>query len=119
LEEDPSPVGDREESETVTCTFVLSMGEVGSAGSGTDCVCPKEGQEPRASVVRGSRASPASSLALERRHVDREAVLHVRFHEPVVGLVDALDGDDLDVRGDAVLAAEVEHLLGLRDAADE
>jgi hypothetical protein len=33
-----------EESETVTCTFVLSMGEVGSIGSASDCICPKEGR---------------------------------------------------------------------------
>src|SRR4051794_21536401 len=58
------------------------------------------------------------SLGLEARHVDREAVLDVRLEQPLVGLVDLLDGDDLDVGGDVVLAAEVEHLLRLRDAAD-
>ena len=36
----------------------------------------------------------------------------------VVGFVDLLDRDDFDVRGDVVLAAEVEHLLRLGDAAN-
>ena len=36
----------------------------------------------------------------------------------LVGFVDLLDGDDFDVGGDVVLAAEVEHLLGFGDAAD-
>ena len=39
--------------------------------------------------------------------------------QPLVGFVDLLDGDDFDIGGDVVLAAEVEHLLGLGDAADE
>jgi hypothetical protein len=53
------------------------------------------------------------------RHVDDEAVLHVALQQPLVGLVDLLHRDELDVGGDVVLAAEVEHLLGLADAADE
>jgi hypothetical protein len=56
--------------------------------------------------------------AIERRHVDREAVLHVGLDHPFVRLVDLLDRDDLDVGRNVVLAAEVEHLLGLGNAAD-
>ena len=59
------------------------------------------------------------SLRLQRRHVDGEAILYIRLEEPLVGLVDLLDRDDLDLRGDAVLPAEVEHLLGLGDATNE
>ena len=58
------------------------------------------------------------SLRFERSHVDREAVLHVGLEQPLVGFVDLLNGDDFDVGGDVVLAAEVEHLLRLGDAAD-
>src|SRR6516165_629712 len=55
---------------------------------------------------------------LERSHVDDEAVLHVVFEEAVVGLVDLLNGDFLDVRGDCMVSTEVEHLLGFLDATD-
>jgi hypothetical protein len=36
-----------------------------------------------------------------------------------LGFVDHLDGNDFDIVGDDVLAAEIKHLLGLPDAADE
>src|SRR6185369_4469653 len=36
-------------------------------------------------------------LLLERRHVDHEAVFDVAPQHPLVGLVDLLDGDQLDV----------------------
>src|SRR5918993_2580858 len=49
-------------------------------------------------------------LSSERSHVDGEAVLHIRFEQPFVGVVHGLDGNDLDVCGDAVLTAEIEHL---------
>ena len=55
----------------------------------------------------------------EGSHVDGEAVLHIGLDQSLVGLVDLLDRDDFDIGGDVVLAAEVEHLLGLGDAADE
>ena len=54
----------------------------------------------------------------ERGHVDGEAVLHVGLDQSLVGFVDFLDGNDFDVGGDVVLAAEVEHLLGFGDATD-
>src|ERR1035437_4868477 len=57
-------------------------------------------------------------LRLERSHVDREAVLHIRLEQSLVGFVDLLDGDDFHVGGKVVLPAEVEHLLGFGDAAD-
>src|SRR5512140_2325224 len=51
--------------------------------------------------------------------VDDEAVADVGLQHALVGLVHLLGGDDLDVGGDAVLPAEVEHLLGLGESADE
>jgi hypothetical protein len=55
---------------------------------------------------------------LLRSHVNREAILHIGLQHPLVGLVDLLDRDHLDIADDVVLAAEVEHLLRLLDAAD-
>ena len=58
------------------------------------------------------------SLGLERGHVDGEAVFDIGLGHAVVSFVNLLDGDDFNVSGDVVLAAEVEHFLGLGDAAD-
>ena len=58
-------------------------------------------------------------LCFQGSHVDREAVLDVRFDQALVGLVDLLDRNHFDIGSDVVLAAEVEHLLGLLDAADQ
>src|ERR1039458_613099 len=57
-------------------------------------------------------------LRSERSHINREAVLHIGLEQSLVGFVDLLDGDDFDIGGDVVCRAKVEHLLGLRDAAD-
>src|SRR3990172_12730175 len=65
--------------------------------------------------ARGPSTDPSQP---ERGHVDGEAVPHVRPEQSLVGLVDLLDRDALDIRGDVMCAAEVEHLLGLADAAD-
>ena len=50
--------------------------------------------------------------------VDHETVFHVALEEAVVGFVDLLDGDALDVGGDVVLGAKIEHFLGFAKAAD-
>src|SRR2546428_9213410 len=50
--------------------------------------------------------------------VDHEPVAHVAALHACVGVVDLLDGDDFYVRDDLVLAAVVEHLLGLGNPAD-
>lgn len=67
-------------------------------------------------VVRGGRCRGGSD---ERRRVDHEAVAHVGGQDPLVGLVDLVGRDDLDLGADAVPGAEVEHLLCLTDAADQ
>src|SRR5262249_31497083 len=59
------------------------------------------------------RNCPYCSRLLQRRVVDHEAVLHVLLEQPVIRLVNLLDADLFDVRGNAALAAEIEHLLGL------
>ena len=48
----------------------------------------------------GARWTPG----LQRRHVDHEAVLYVAREHALVGPVDLLDADQLDVRRDAALA---------------
>src|SRR6267154_2904963 len=55
---------------------------------------------------------------LQRGHVNDEAVFYVALKEPGVGVVDLLDADFFDVRGDAVFGAEIEHLLGFANAAN-
>src|SRR5882762_8842467 len=58
-------------------------------------------------------------LLLQRSHIDDETVLHVALQQAVVGFVDLLDVDHLDIAHDVVFAAEVQHLLGLGDASDQ
>src|SRR4051794_10626714 len=61
-------------------------------------------------------ALPASG---DRRGVGEEAVADAGGEPPLVRLVALLRLDQLDLGGDAVLRAEVEHLLRLCDAADQ
>jgi hypothetical protein len=51
--------------------------------------------------------------------VDDEAIAHVALDHALIGFVDLADGDHLDIGRDTVVGAEVEHLLGLADPADE
>lgn len=56
----------------------------------------------------------ASSLGPNLRQgyrIDNEAILNIAAPHPLVGLVDLLDRDHLDVRNAPVLGAAVEHLL--------
>src|ERR1039458_10250823 len=55
---------------------------------------------------------------LERSHVDREAVLHIRLEQSLVSLVDLLDRNNFDIGGNVVLSTEIEHLLGFGYTAD-
>src|SRR6266478_5202978 len=55
---------------------------------------------------------------LERGQIDHEAVAYVALQHPLVSFVYFLDGNDFDVGGMVVLAAEVEHFLGLPDSTD-
>src|SRR5437868_423756 len=79
--------------------------------------------EPRSSIgpitaVAAATATMTIDTSLQRRGIDDEAVADVRAEHPLPRLVDLVGGDDLDLGGDAVLGAEVEHLLGLADRAD-
>src|SRR5215471_4110981 len=76
------------------------------------------GMASRTCCKYGADASSYSLLRFERRHVDGETVLHIGLRQSFVGFVDFLDGNHLDVGGDVVRAAEVEHLLGFGNAAD-
>src|SRR5512139_1517867 len=73
------------------------------------------------SVREQAVADGATSAAalLQGRHVDHEAILDVAAQEPFVGLVQLLDADFFDVASDAVLRAEVEHLLRFRNTANQ
>lgn len=78
-------------------------------------ICRAEEVDP---IVQ-SRTDPFGLLLrLERSHVDREAVLHIGLEQSVVGFVDLLNRDDLDIGGDVVFAAKIQHLLSLENTAD-
>src|SRR5690348_5945332 len=51
-------------------------------------------------------------------HVDDEAVADVVLEQSLIGLVDLVHGDELDLGVDVLLGAEIEHFLGFRNAAD-
>src|SRR5215212_5370575 len=74
-----------------------------SAAVGADALL--ELSAPHASPGMATRKCSGlrGSVSTERGHVDHEAVLHVTFQHALVGLVDPLDGDELDVGDDAVL----------------
>src|SRR5579883_2243484 len=60
----------------------------------------------------------ASLLLFEGRHIDGEAIFDVRFEQPVVGLVHFLNRNDLDIGGDVVLPAKIQHLLCFGNATN-
>ena len=51
--------------------------------------------------------------------IDHEAIPDVAFNHPAERIVDALDGNELDLRQDVVFTAEIQDFLGLRDASDQ
>lgn len=57
-------------------------------------------------------------LTAEGGAVDNEAVFHVAFNHSLPGLVNLIAANQLNIGDDAVLGAEIKHLLGFRDAAD-
>jgi hypothetical protein len=69
-------------------------------------------------VELGTDRSSSESFRLERRHVDHEAIFDVLSEHALPRFVDLLNRNDLDVRRDPMLRAELQHLLGLRNAAD-
>jgi hypothetical protein len=72
----------------------------------------------KAYLVGGGIGSMVSRF-FQRGHINDEAVFYVVLHHPVIGFIDFLDGDELDISGDVVLTAKIQHFLGLLDAIDE
>ena len=60
-----------------------------------------------------------TNLIFERGHVNHEPVLHIATHRALVGLVDVVHRDGLNITRDVLLATEVQHLLGLLDATNQ
>ena len=56
---------------------------------------------------------------LQRCHVDNEAIFNIALDQALVSFVDLLNRDHLDVRGNIMLPAKVQHLLRFGDAADK
>src|SRR5919112_1100598 len=61
-----------------------------------------------ATALVSPRRKARGGLRLQRGAIDHEAVLQVTFLHSVVGFLDLLDRDHLDVRDDAALGAEVQ-----------
>src|SRR5690606_29692464 len=70
-------------------------------------------------VCMGSLPRWGGGSGRQARVVDHEAVAHVALEHALVCLVDLVGADHLDVGHDPVFGAEVEHLLRLRDPADQ
>ena len=73
------------------------------------------GQRDRREEIPFITTPTLSASLFEARDVDDEAIAHVVLEHALVGLVDLIDRDHLDIGGDSLLAAEVEHLLRLVD----
>jgi len=69
-------------------------------------------------LITGASSGFGRELTRQLLAAGDEPAADVTGHDPVVGLVDPVGVDHLDFGADPVLAAEVEHLLGLGDAAD-
>ncbi len=54
----------------------------------------------------------------QRCHVNDEAILHIALQHPLIGGVDLLDGNQLNIGDDAMFAAIIQHLLRFPGAAD-
>src|ERR1700752_208496 len=79
---------------------------------------PRNWPRPAGRCTVSNTQTPTSSGSAQRRGIDDEAVPHIAGEHALVGLVDVIRLDDLDFGPHVVLAAEVKHLLGFRDAAD-
>ena len=60
-----------------------------------------------------------SLSGLQRCHINHKAVFHITFQHAFVRFIDILNLNHFDICSDTMLAAEIEHFLGLGDAADE
>ena len=105
------------ERTTQGVVHVLFMGGARRRGRGELRDRPRPDPQPNPSNPRPRAATPPPA-ELDRRGVDHEPVPHVTGQHPLVRLVDLGRADQLDLRAEAVLGAEVQHLLGLLDAAD-
>src|SRR5688572_21678184 len=88
-------------------------------------LCRRAGAVPRVRPGRCWPESPPepdaplrSCRLADGRAVDHEAITHIVAQQPLVSLVDLVHADHLDFGINAALGAEIEHFLGLRDAAD-
>lgn len=64
-------------------------------------------------------ASATGRRGVERGDIDHETIFHIALQHSLIGCVDLLDSNHLDVRNDPLLRAEVEHFLRFRDTANQ
>ncbi len=105
----------------------LIVSWIGEAASAVAPSAPQTSNRPaQASAVLGGPSGlclgasrrAKESVSADCRGVDDEAVANVARDDPVIGAVHIIGADQLDGRPDVVLGAEVEHLLGVAQAAD-
>src|SRR3984957_8158825 len=105
---------------------VVTMTRAGSSrpGGNPACCSTADTRIPNCSNFTGRRPGTRkcllmeSGFAFERGHIDDKAVFDIGLLQAVIGFVDLLDGDDFDISGEVVFAAEVEHFLGFDGASD-
>ncbi len=75
----------------------------------------------RITVFRFSQLAAISfpDRLLQRSHVDDEAVFHIALEQAIVGLIDLVNSDQFNVGSNSALGAEIQHLLGFSDTADD
>lgn len=100
---------------TIGDNAVVASGAVVTKDVPANCVV---GGNPAGSSSTYKNGRPFSSGS-QRVDIHHEAVLHVAFQHAFIGFINLLHRDQLDIRRNAVLAAEVQHLLRFRDAADQ
>src|SRR5690606_8109378 len=105
---------------SITVSRSMKLGAARRRPVGTASAWPSSDPTAPAEPAPTSLATSQTSACRrrERLRVDDEAELHVTGDHAVVGLVDLIDSDRLDPRAQPMLVAEVQHLLGLADAAD-
>jgi len=52
-------------------------------------------------------------------HIDNEAVFHIAFDHPLIGGIDVVHVNELDIRDNFMLGAKIEHLLRFAYSSNE
>src|ERR1700689_2485630 len=73
---------------------------------------------PRRVRLSGRERGAKLRALLQRSHINHKPVLHITLEQTLVSLINLLNLDHLNVGGEAMIGAEIEHFLGLLNTAD-